>query len=155
GTPERQPIGEESPDDVPHPYAASKAAAELAIESQARAGHLAVTVLRLFNVAGGADPDATRLVPRVLAVAGGDPPNLEVNRGGTALRDFLHVADAGEAFVAALEHGPTVGQARRYNIGSGHGSSVLDVVRAAERVTGHRIPVVHRPPAAEPAALIC
>src|SRR5262249_61480795 len=45
--------------------------------------------------------------------------------------------------------------AGRYARGSGHGSSVLEVVRAAERVTGRRIPVVPRPPAAEPAALIC
>src|SRR5262249_55779277 len=87
------------------------------------------------------------VVRRVLAVAGGDRPSLEINGDGTALRDFLHLADAGDAFVAALEHGPDVGQARRYTLGSGHGSSVLDVVRAAERVTGRPIPVVHRQPA--------
>src|SRR5262249_27862641 len=109
---------------------------------------------RLFNVAGGADPESTRIVPRVLAVAGGDRPSLGGNGDGTALRDFLHLADAGDAFVAALEHGPEIGQARRYTLGGGHGATRLDGVRAAERVTGHRIPVVHRPPAAEPAALI-
>ena len=155
GTPRRQPVGEDLPDDVPYPYAASKAAAELMVEWQARSARLAAVVIRLFNVAGGADPDSTRIVPRVLAAAAGQRPSLEVNGDGTAVRDFLHVADAADAFVAALEHGPGIGHVRRYNIGSGHGSSVMDVVASAEHITGRTVPVVHRPPAAEPATLVC
>ena len=137
------------------PYAASKQAAESAIEWQVRAGGLGAVVLRLFNVAAGADPDPTRIVPRVLAVAAGESPSVEVNGDGSAVRDFLHVNDAAQAFVAALDAGPRVGAFRRYTVGSGVGTSVRDVVTAAQRVTGRPVPVVHRPPAGEPHALVC
>jgi UDP-glucose-4-epimerase GalE len=155
GTPEQQPMNEDLPDNPPNPYAASKVAAEAAIRWQARAVDMSATVLRIFNAAGGRDPDATRIVPRVLAVAAGVTPQLDVNGDGTVLRDYLHVDDVGEAFVAALDHGAEPGSSRRYNIGSGRGTSVLDVVVAAERVTGRSIKVVHRPAADEPAALVC
>jgi UDP-glucose 4-epimerase len=155
GTPESQPMGEDLPDAPPHPYAASKQAAESVIEWQARAGGIGALALRLFNVAAGADPDPTRMVPRVLAAAAGQSPSVEVNGDGSAVRDFLHVDDAARAFVAALDSHAEVGQFRRYNIGSGTGASVLDVVAAAERVTGRSVPIVHRPPAAEPQALVC
>ncbi len=155
GTPEQQPMNEDLPDNPPNPYAASKVAAEAAIRWQARAVDMSATVLRIFNAAGGRDPDSTRIVPRVLAVAAGATPQLDVNGDGTVLRDYLHVEDIGEAFVAALDRGAEPGSARRYNIGSGKGTSVLDVVTAAERVTGRSIKVVHRPAADEPAALVC
>ena len=155
GTPEQQPMNEDLPDNPPNPYAASKVAAEAAIRWQARAVDIGATVLRIFNAAGGHDPDTTRIVPRVLAVAAGVTPQLDVNGDGTVLRDYLHVEDVGEAFVAALDRGAEPGSARRYNIGSGKGTSVLDVVTAAERVTGRSIKVVHRPAADEPAALVC
>jgi UDP-glucose 4-epimerase len=101
----------------------------------------------LFNVAGGRDPDPTRIVPRVLSVAAGASQYLEVNGDGTATRDYLHVADAAAAFVAAVERCPPVGATGRYNIGSGVASSVRDLVAAAERVTGRPVAVRHRPAA--------
>ena len=154
GSPDVQPMAEDLPDDPPHPYAASKAAAESVIGWQARTGKLAAVVLRLFNVAGRGDPDPTRIIPRVLAVAAGRTERLEVNGDGTAVRDFLHIDDAAEALVAALDHGSASGELSRFNIGSGHGASVMDVVAVAERLTGRSIPVVHRPPAAEAARLV-
>jgi UDP-glucose 4-epimerase len=72
----------------------------------------------------------------------------------------LNVSDAAEAFVASLAHGPDAVRrynpdaVSRYNVGSGVGASVMEIVKAAERVTGQPVPVVHRPPAAEPARLL-
>ncbi|MGK8553721.1 NAD-dependent epimerase/dehydratase family protein [Nocardia gipuzkoensis] len=153
GTPEHQPMTEELPDAPPHPYAASKLAAEFAINAKAQAGHLSAVVLRLLNVAGGIDPDATRLIPRVLAAAK-NRSALEINVDGSTIRDYLHIIDAAAAFVASVDRMPPLGKATRFNIGSGHGTSILDVVTAVERVTGHRVHLVHRPQVSEPAALI-
>jgi UDP-glucose 4-epimerase len=148
-------MNEDLPDNPPHPYAASKAAAEAAITWQARTGALGATVLRIFNAAGGNDPAPWRLLPRVLAVAAARTEQLEVNGDGRVVRDYLHVADAADAFVAAVEHRAEPGMCRRYNIGSGVGTSVMDIVAAVERVTRRPVPVVHRPAVPEPAALIC
>lgn len=153
GTPARQPMTERLPDAPPHPYAASKLAAEWAISAQAGTGRLSATVLRLMNVAGGADPDPTRLIPRAFAAARKGSA-LEVNGDGSAVRDYLHIDDAAAAFVACIENIPPKGEFRRFLIGSGRGSSILDVVAAVERRTGRRIQLIHRPPAPEPAALI-
>jgi UDP-glucose 4-epimerase len=155
GTPDRQPMNEDLPDNPPHPYAASKAAAEAAITWQASTGALGATALRIFNAAGGNDSDPSRLLPRVLAVAAGRAERLEVNGDGTAVRDYLHVSDAADAFVAAVEHTAELGTCPRYNIGSGIGTSVMDIVDAVERVTGRNVPVVHRPAVPEPRALVC
>ncbi len=155
GTPDRQPMTEDLPFEPPHPYAGSKVAAESAIGWQARSGALGASVLRLFNIAGGSDPDPTRIIPRILGVAAGESPNLQVNGDGTAVRDFLHITDAAEAFVAAIDHGSPTGTARPYNIGSGRGSSMLDVVAATERVTDRPVPLVYRPAADEPQTLVC
>ncbi|MFI7001185.1 NAD-dependent epimerase/dehydratase family protein [Nocardia sp. NPDC050175] len=154
GTPERQPMSEELPDQPPHPYAASKLAAESVIAAQAATGPLAAVVLRLFNIAGGADLDPTRIVPRILAVAAGDSPCLAINGDGTAVRDYVHIDDAATAFAAAVAHMPDPGSCRRYNIGSGTGTSVNELVAAAGRVTGRTISVEHRPAVPEPARLI-
>ncbi|MGY2030815.1 NAD-dependent epimerase/dehydratase family protein [Nocardia gipuzkoensis] len=153
GSPERRPMTERLPDAPPHPYAASKLAAEWAIRAQARTGRLSATVLRLTNVAGGADPDPTRLIPRTFAAATNGSA-LEVNGDGSAVRDYLHVLDAAAAFVACVEHTSPPGEFGQYIIGSGRGSSIRDVVAAVERRTGRRIQLIHRPPAPEPAALI-
>jgi nucleoside-diphosphate-sugar epimerase len=155
GTPEQQPMREELPDAAPHPYASSKVAAEAVLGWEARRRDLSVAALRLFNAAGRSDPDLTRLVPRVLAAAAGESGPLGINGDGSVVRDYLHVDDAAEAFVAALNHQPPAGEVRRYNIGSGTGASISDVLAAAERVFGRPVPVVHNPPAAEPPTLVC
>lgn len=155
GAAARQPMDENLPEAPGHPYAASKAAAEAAIGWQATAGRLDATVLRIFNVAGGDDRAPARLVPRVLDVAAGRAPHLEVNGDGSAVRDYVALGDVAAAFVAALEKGAGLGSMHRFNIGSGVGTSVSDVVAAVERVTGRAVPVQHRDAVAEPAALIC
>ncbi|MEV0357267.1 NAD-dependent epimerase/dehydratase family protein [Nocardia sp. NPDC050697] len=132
----------------PHPYAASKLAAELALES-----FTAIT-LRMLNIAGGADPDPTRLLPRALTAAGCGTP-LTVHGDGSAVRDYLHITDAADAFAATVDHLPAVSRAVTYDVGSGVGSSVKDVVAAVERVTGRAVLLEHLPAAAEPAVSIC
>ncbi|MGW4354504.1 NAD-dependent epimerase/dehydratase family protein [Nocardia sp. NPDC004582] len=153
GTPDRQPMTEDLHDAPPHPYAQSKLAAELAIEAATRTGELSATILRLSNIAGGADPDPTRLIPRALAAAAQNSP-LPVNGDGTATRDYLHIIDAARAFVACLDHAPGPGTAIRYNIGSGHGTTILEVAAAVRRATGLSLALDHRPPAPEPPVLI-
>ncbi|WP_157389366.1 NAD-dependent epimerase/dehydratase family protein [Nocardia terrae] len=153
GSPEQQPMTEETPIAPPHPYASSKVAAEAVVEAQAATGSLGATILRLPNLAGGDDRDPTRLIPRVLAAAMARTP-LGINGDGTAVRDYLHVDDAAAAFVAAIDRTPEPGGFAHYNIGSGRGTTILDVVAAVERETGLRVPVVHKPPAPEPSALI-
>lgn len=152
GTPDRQPMDETFPDRVPHPYAGSKRAAELAIEAQAMSGRIGAIIVRLLNVAGGHDSDPTRLIPRALSAVAGHGP-LEINGSGAAIRDYLHIADAAAAFVACIGQVPEA-KAVRYNIGSGQGTSVTEVVVAVERATGQTVPTVHRPPAPEPPTLI-
>ncbi|MFF2551584.1 NAD-dependent epimerase/dehydratase family protein [Nocardia sp. NPDC058058] len=153
GSPEVQPMGEWTPDAPPHPYAASKLAAEFAVAAQARTGVLGAVVVRLLNVAGGADPEPTRLIPRVLAAAR-DGEVLRINGDGGAVRDYLHIADAAAAFAACVERCPEPGVDTRYIIGSGCGTSILDVIAAAERVTGRTVRRIHGPAAPEPGVLI-
>lgn len=154
GTPHRQPMSEDLIDDPPHPYAASKQAAESVIAAQTATGRLDATVLRLFNIAGGPDPDDTRIVSRILAVAAGADSTLIVNGDGTAVRDYLHRDDAARAFDAAATGLPRPGRYRRYNIGTGVGTSVDNLVAAAARVTGRRIPVEYRAAVPEPQRLV-
>ncbi|MEV4234568.1 NAD-dependent epimerase/dehydratase family protein [Nocardia sp. NPDC049737] len=144
-----RPITEDLSDSPPHPYASSKLAAESAVEAH----HGATVVLRLTNVAGGRDPDPTRLIPRVLGAAARNEP-LEVNGDGTTVRDYVHVADAANAFVAGLEHLPPPGATERYVIGSGRGTSVRQVVAAVENVSGRRVALTHRPAVPEPSSLV-
>ncbi|MEV2220644.1 NAD-dependent epimerase/dehydratase family protein [Nocardia vinacea] len=144
-----RPIIEDLPDNPPHPYANSKLAAESAIEAH----DAAAVVLRLLNVAGGCDPDPTRLIPRVLSAAARNE-SLEVNGDGTTVRDYVHVSDAANAFVAGLEHLPPPGVTERYVIGSGRGTSVRQVVAAVEKVSGRRVALTHRPAVPEPSSLV-
>jgi UDP-glucose 4-epimerase len=157
GAPPRQPITEDAPTLPQNPYGASKLAADHAAASVAATGVLGAVSLRACNIAGAAagvtDTDVTRLIPKILAVQAGFEPELVINGDGSAVRDFVHVLDMAEAFALAL--GACVsGQWRAYNVGSGRRVQVLDVLRAAEQVTGRRIPVRHRPPADEPPVVL-
>ncbi|MFF0487489.1 NAD-dependent epimerase/dehydratase family protein [Nocardia sp. NPDC004068] len=152
GSPETQPMTEELPTAPPHPYASSKLAAESAIESQCGTGRLTAVVIRMLNVAGGVDPDPTRLLPRAL-IAARDGSPLAVNGDGSSVRDYLHVSDAADAFAAAIDHMPPGGHTT-YNVGSGIGSSVNEVIDAVETVTGQRLSVDHHPAVAEPRIIV-
>ncbi|CCH27543.1 NAD-dependent epimerase/dehydratase family protein [Actinosynnema sp. NPDC047251] len=142
GTPRGHVLTEEHPRVPTNPYAATKAAAEDALAWTARTGALSAATLRLFNLAGGGDRDETRVVTRACAVAAGRLPSMEVYGDGSAVRDFVHVADAARAFVLALEHRAPGHEA--YNVGATP-ASVADVLAAVHRVTGVPVTADHRP----------
>lgn len=166
GEPERTPITEDAPTRPTNPYGATKLAIDHAITSYANAHSLAATSLRYFNVAGaykGAGENRvveTHLIPLVLQVALGQREKISVfgtdwpTKDGTAVRDYIHVLDLADAHLLALESS-IPGHHRIYNLGSGAGFTVREVISACERVTGLPIAAEDAPRrAGDPAVLI-
>jgi UDP-glucose 4-epimerase len=157
GVPERQPVAEDAPLLPTSPYGGSKVAAEQAIETAALDGAIGAVRLRIFNaagaVAGVADTDLSRVIPKALAVAAGLATHVEVNGDGSAVRDFVHVDDVASAFLLALENGCRPGKAPAYNVGA-TAASVAEILAVAREVTGRPVPVVRNPPRNEPRVLI-
>ncbi|PXW33638.1 UNVERIFIED_CONTAM: UDP-galactose 4-epimerase [Williamsia faeni] len=166
GEPESVPILESAPTRPTNPYGATKLAIDHAITSYAHAHGLAATSLRYFNVAGaygGAGENRvieTHLIPLILQVALGHREHIKMfgtdyhTDDGTAVRDYIHVQDLAEAHVLALE-AAIAGRHEIFNLGSGTGFSVRQVISAVEEVTGRNIPVVDAPRrAGDPAVLI-
>ncbi|WP_067473097.1 UDP-glucose 4-epimerase GalE [Nocardia amamiensis] len=147
GEPEQVPITEDAPTRPTNPYGASKLAIDHAITSYAIAHGLAATSLRYFNVAGaygGLGENRvveTHLIPLVLQVAAGHRKAISVfgtdwpTPDGTAVRDYIHIRDLAQAHLLALATAEA-GTHRIYNLGSGTGFSVREVISACERVTG-------------------
>jgi UDP-glucose 4-epimerase len=152
-----QPVSEEAAPAPGHPYGAGKLAADQLVADLAATGAIGAVSLRAFNVAGGVaghgDRDVTRLVPKLVAVAHGRAPELAVNGDGSAVRDYVHVADMADAFVRALD-ACRPGRWTAYNVGAGRGSTIADVIAEAEAVAGRRLPVRYGPPVSEPAELV-
>ena len=152
-------LDEDEPTRPVNPYGASKLAAEALIGYQAATGRLAAVTLRCFNIAGrtararGSCTCTMRSRPTALAVAAGTTDQLQVNGDGTAVREYTHVADVATAYRLALA-AAVPGAHRIYNVGSGHGAAVTDIIDAVRRVTGRPLPVEHRPPAPEPALVL-
>ena len=153
----KQPISETAAVAPGNPYATSKLAADQAAGDLAATGAIGAISLRAFNVAGAlpghTDRDTTRLIPQLLAVQQGQAPELVINGDGTAVRDFVHVADMATAFALALG-ACEPGTWRAYNVGSGHPSTVHDVIATTEIVTGRPVLRRHTTAAHEPAALL-
>ena len=157
----QMPLGEDSPQAPETPYGSTKLAAEWLIKDYSRAYRLGYTLLRYFNAAG-ADPDGdfgedrrheAHLIPLVLQVAVGRRPKVLIyggdypTRDGTCVRDYVHTSDLAQAHQLALER-LEPGTGRAYNLGSGEGATVLEVLKACERTVGRPIPheVVERRP---------
>ncbi len=153
GVPEAQPVTEIHQPAPGNPYGASKLAAEAAIGYQAALGRIGAVTLRTFNVAGAVDghgdADTSRIIPKTLLVAAGRADCLNVNGDGSAIREYTHVGDLAQAYASSLDAAQP-GEHRIYNVGSGVGVSVRDVIEAAERITGRPVPVRWGPPANEP-----
>ncbi|MFI6866782.1 UDP-glucose 4-epimerase GalE [Nocardia sp. NPDC050406] len=166
GEPEQVPIVEDAPTRPTNPYGASKLSIDYAITSYAVAHGLAATSLRYFNVAGayaGLGENRvveTHLIPLVLQTALGHRESISVfgtdypTVDGTAVRDYIHIRDLAQAHLLALAQSQP-GKHRIFNLGSGTGFSVRQVISACERVTGLPIRSVDAPRrAGDPAVLI-
>ncbi|WP_182898595.1 UDP-glucose 4-epimerase GalE [Microbispora sp. H10830] len=156
GEPERTPILETDPTRPGNPYGASKLAVDTALTAFAELYGLGAVSLRYFNVAGAygefreRHTVETHLIPNVLKVALGERESVSVfgtdypTPDGTCVRDYVHVADLARAHLLALD-ACTPGEHRIYNLGSGTGFSVKEVVDVCREVTGHPIPTTVAP----------
>jgi UDP-glucose 4-epimerase len=158
GVPRKVPITEAEKQQPINPYGAGKLAVERALADFAPAYGWGYAALRYFNAAGASaggvigedhDPE-THLIPLVLQVALGQRPHIEVfgtdypTPDGTCIRDYIHVDDLAEAHLLALER-LEPGKGLCYNLGTGHGYSVREVIRTAEEVTGKSVAVNEGP----------
>ena len=166
GQPERTPIPESANTRPTNTYGATKLAIDHAITSYATAYGLSAVSLRYFNVAGAhgrfgeRHAVETHLIPIVLQVASGSRESVSMygddwpTPDGTCVRDYIHVDDLAEAHQLALQKAEP-GTHAIYNLGSGTGYSVLQVVEACRTITGHAIPAAVAPRrAGDPAVLI-
>jgi UDP-glucose 4-epimerase len=153
GLPERVPIDETAPTRPINPYGESKLAYEKILRWYDEIHGLKFVSLRYFNAAGatgnfGEDHRLeTHLIPNVLKVALGQKPHVEVfgadyeTPDGTCIRDYIHIVDLARAHILAL------GTARSeyYNLGSGGGASVHEVIAACRKITGKKVDTVEKP----------
>ena len=155
GVPKTVPIKEDFPLSTTNPYGETK----LMIERILKDVHAAdtawsVSVLRYFNPIGahksgriGEDPKGipNNLLPYITQVASGKRDHLSVfgndynTHDGTGVRDYIHVVDLAKAHLKALDRASTVTGVEYFNIGTGIGYSVLDIVKAYEKATGIKI----------------
>ena len=169
GIPDHVPIPESASKQPINPYGQSKWMVECMLRDFAAAHGLKSTALRYFNAAG-ADPDCetgerhdpeTHLIPLALDAAAGIGKPLTVfgedypTADGTCIRDYIHVADLAEAHVAALRAMLGGADSNAYNLGTGNGFTVRQVIDAVERATGRPVPHGIGPRrAGDPAALV-
>ncbi|MGI5165148.1 UDP-glucose 4-epimerase GalE [Spirillospora sp. CA-253888] len=166
GEPESTPIVETDPTRPTNPYGASKLAIDATLTEFARLYGIGAVSLRYFNVAGshGAQGERhaveTHLIPNVLKVALGERESVQMfgedypTADGTCVRDYVHVVDLGNAHLLALD-ACEPGRHQIFNLGSGSGYSVREVIEVCREVTGHPIPAVVSPRRpGDPAVLI-
>ena len=158
GVPEQVPITENEAQRPINPYGRAKLAVEFALGDNAAAYGWGVAALRYFNAAG-ASPDGTigedhnpetHLIPLVIQAVLGQRPHIEVfgtdypTPDGTCIRDYIHVDDLAEAHLLALER-LQPGRMACYNLGTGRGYSVREVIQTVKEVTGKPVPVKEGP----------
>ena len=154
GNPLTDLIAEDHPQNPINPYGASKRMMEQVLADYGKAFGIRSVVFRYFNAAG-ADPSGaigeahdpeTHLVPNILLAALGQRDGLDIfgddydTRDGTCIRDYIHVHDIASAHLAALDYMDRHDGSNVFNLGNGGGFSNREVLDAAERVTGRKIP---------------
>ncbi len=160
GDPASLPVKEDFPLSATNPYGATKLFIERILKDAAAANKdLSVVILRYFNPVGahasgliGEDPVGipNNLAPFIARVASGDLPCVNVfgsdypTKDGTGVRDYIHVVDLAKGHVASLKKLSEAG-VHIYNLGTGVGYSVLEVIRSFEKACGKKLPVVMAP----------
>jgi UDP-glucose 4-epimerase len=153
GPPEHVPIDETTPTRPINPYGESKLAFEKILRWYGEIHGLKFVSLRYFNAAGasakfGEDHRVeTHLIPNVLKVALGQKPNVEIfgtdyeTPDGTCIRDYIHIVDLARAHILALN----ATRSDFYNLGTGGGASVRDVIDSCRKITGRNLGIVEKP----------
>ncbi len=154
GIPANVPITEDTPRQPVNPYGMSKLFFEDALAAYGLAYGLRSVSLRYFNAAGADEggnlgevhyPE-THLIPSALKAITGENAFFQLfgddysTPDGTCIRDYIHVNDLAEAHVLALKRLDTINTAEQYNLGTGHGASVQEVITTIEEVTGAKVP---------------
>ena len=163
GEPKEIPIAEDAPQKPINPYGESKLCFEKVLAWYQAIHGIEYTALRYFNAAGASEKfgedhsPETHLIPIILQVAQGKRDKIMVfgddynTPDGSCIRDYIHVIDLAQAHMKAL-YAPGSGH---YNLGTGNGLSVFEIIEAARKVTGHAIPVEVAPRrAGDPPVLI-
>jgi len=156
GEPLHIPLTEDHPQNPVNVYGETKLAVERLLFSLERSHQFRTVALRYFN-ASGADPDGelgedhdpeTHLIPLVLQVALGQRKEIRVfgddydTPDGTCIRDYIHTVDLAQAHIRALRYLADGGTSAAFNVGTGQGYSVMEVIECARRVTGRPIEAV-------------
>ena len=159
GDPVRLPMAEDHPQAPLNPYGRSKLMVEQALADYARLVGFRSTTLRYFNAAG-ADPEGrigewhepeTHAAPLAIEVALGLRERFTIfgddydTRDGTAVRDYVHVLDLADAHVLALRRLLDGGETGAFNLGTGHGTSVRELIEGVKRASGRPLPVAVAP----------
>ncbi len=168
GEPELSPVSESATCAPTNPYGETKLAIERELSAAALAQNLAAVSLRYFNVAGALETDRgwlaerhdpeTHLIPNALRATASSPLRIFGNDwntpDGTCIRDYVHVVDLIDAHVRALQY-LTASEHHIFNIGSGSGYSVAQVVAAVSRIKNAPLTTVYAPRrAGDPAVLV-
>lgn len=169
GEPEKQPIEETDRTEPTNPYGETKLAIEKMLKWSDGAYGIRYVALRYFNAAGsntevgiGEDHSPeSHLIPLVLKTALGQRSHIGIfgddypTHDGTCVRDYIHVRDLAEAHLLALEYLDKGGKSDVFNLGSGDGYSVKEIIDTARSITGREIPAIIEPRrAGDPSVLI-
>jgi UDP-glucose 4-epimerase len=153
GPPARLPIDETLPKNPINPYGESKLAFEKILRWYGEIHGLRFVSLRYFNAAGASEKFGeqhrieTHLIPNVLKVALGQTSHVEIygtdydTADGTCIRDYIHILDLSQAHILALKSK----HSEFYNLGTGGGTSVREVIESCRKITGHKIPTMEKP----------
>jgi UDP-arabinose 4-epimerase len=159
GVPHALPISETTPQAPINPYGYTKLVVEKMLADFERAYGLKWAALRYFNAAG-ADPDGelgerhdpeTHALPLAIWAALGQGPSFQLfgddypTPDGSAVRDYVHVSDLADAHVKAADYLAGGGASRAFNLATGVGTSVLELIAAVEKVTGRPVPLIRGP----------